>query len=831
MSYPQSFGFKRILAAAVLTLIMGSPAQGQASGTAGVHGYVRSDTRVEYGAERHTIEGRITDAETGESLPGATVQVLRDASEMSAAPDPHEAPPLVTRGTAADLDGRFSLLLDGLPARLKISFVGYEPQIVVAAEDEARGGMLEIALRPETVSLDAVEVTASAEAAASDMSRHALSAAEMGELPVLLGETDVLRSLQLLPGVQSGSEASSGLYVRGGSPDQNLILLDGVPLYNAAHLFGVFSVFNPDVVDRAEIIKSAFPARYGGRLSSVVNVTTKPGTTDRLRGHGSLGIVSSRVTVEGPVGNEGSSFLISGRRAYADLFASRFTPPEDRKNYNFYDLNAGIQIILSRRDLLRATLYRGHDAFVNNYRQEASETDYYRFENDLSWGNDVGVVEWTRGFDRGHLTARAGFSRYDMGLLFEQWRVRESERPIDTHYVGRYTSLVRDVTSGVDATWSANPRHEIRAGASGILHTFRPGAIMEDVSSLDGPASEALETPTDLVRALETHAYVEDQVALGRNLEANAGLHFSQFDVEGRAYRSLQPRLSAAWHLTDRLALKASFASVEQYVHLLTNSGPGLPTDLWLPSTDGLRPQRARQVAAGVSAALPERLLGLDVTLEVYEKRMDGLIEYREGADFMGAVADGWRERLATGSGRAAGVELLLRKVRGATTGWIGYTLSRSSRRFAELNAGQPFPFRYDRTHDVSVVLTQRLSRRTDVSASWVYGTGQAIWVPENHFYAGLHDPLAGGLDPETGGSFGYGARNNARLPAYHRLDLSLRLHFGNTGGRTLSFGVFNLYNRQNAFYVYPVMQEGSLQYRQMSLFPVLPWASYRFAL
>ena len=778
------------------------------------------------GGRKHTLSGYVEDASSGEKLIGAVL---------------HE--PDLRQGTTTNRYGFFSLTLPAGSLRVVVSHIGYQSD-TLATQLEA-DQQLNIALEPEALEMEAVEVEAERLdpiQMESRMSVVQVPVRQIKSAPVLMGEVDVLKTLQLLPGVQSGAEGMSGLYVRGGSPDQNLILLDDAPVYNASHLFGFFSVFNANAIKNVQLTKAGFPARYGGRLSSVLEIDMKDGNMKEFEAEGSVGLIASQLTVQGPLRKDRTSFILSGRRTYVDMLVRPFLPEDDRGGYHFYDVNAKVNHIFSPRSRVYLSWYGGDDRFWNDvtdqyqYRDRGSS---YQEENTIAanfgWGNVTSTLRWNYLFSNrlfGNLTAI--YSRYQFSTDVDDRStvISGGERESESLRL-RYRSGIRDWGLKLDLDYIPDPDHYIRAGGSATLHTYRPGAAQIKSDPLDG-APEDTTLTAKVTDALEYSLYGEDDVRLTRLLKANLGVHVSGFLVDGELYTSLQPRLSMRYLLPSDWAVKASYARMRQYIHLLSNSTVGLPTDLWLPATERVRPQSSRQVGVGLARQLREQY---EFSVEGYYKTMEELIEYREGASFLVGFGESedWQDKVETGRGWSYGAELFLQKKRGRTTGWAGYTLSWTRRRFDGLNEGRTFPYRYDRRHDAALVLSHQMSRSLSLSVTWVYGTGQAATLPVAHYYdreevtghERFRVPGPYFLPPET---VVYGDRNGYRMSAFHHLDLSLNL--GRTGGRHgFGLGVYNAYNRKNPFFIYFDRRgdETAFRAKQVSLFPILPWMNYRF--
>ncbi|HEX8385860.1 MAG TPA: TonB-dependent receptor plug domain-containing protein, partial [Rubricoccaceae bacterium] len=777
------------------------------------------------------------------------------------------------RGAATNVFGHYSLSLPAGPTRIVVSYVGYAPwRATVVLTDDHR---LDVTLQPDAVLAEAV-VEADEDALrrpedTPQMGQTALTGRDVRGLPALLGETDVLKAIQTLPGVRGGAEGTAGIYVRGGSPDQTLILLDGVPVYNANHLFGFLSVFNGDAVNRVELTKGAYPARFGGRLGSVLDVRLRDGDLEAFGGQGQVGLLSSRLLVEGPIVPGRASFLVSGRRTYVDLVARPFIAAANRDSREngsgetvdptayFYDLNAKLNWRATDRDRFYLSLYGGSDVF--GFRDVQPQRDCYddgtgnvtcsasdvenRTTASLDWGNLTAAARYTRVVSP-RVFAAATLTASDYGFDVGADVENDVGGPEPTRASARYRSGIRDLAARLDLDVALGHGHTSRAGAGVALHRFTPGALSlsgtaPDVAGIDTTLGSSRTVGADLT------AYAEDEWAVSPRLTLGLGLHGALYASGGTVYPSAEPRVSAAFQVRDRLAVKASFAVTQQPLHLLTSAGGiGLPADLWVPATDRIGPERGEQLAVGLAGSSASGRTTW--TLEAYGRTMRGLVEYRPGAVFSSPYDD-WQDLVLTGSGRSAGVEGFVQHRTDRLSAWLGYTLARTDRQFDGLNGGARFPFRYDRTHDVSAVAQYTLSRRFDVSASWTFGTGDAVTLPRAEYES--PDYAGGDISYWTTrfaqyGFYGteataYSARNGFRLPSYHRLDLAATLYF-RRGPRphALALNVYNAYNRKNTFLTAlddestydPATGQQSRTRRLtgISIFPVLPTLSYQFS-
>jgi hypothetical protein len=624
--------------------------------------------------------------------------------------------------------------------------------------------------------------------------------------------------LQLLPGVQSGPEGSTGLYVRGGGPDQNLILLDGVPVYNASHLFGFYSVFNSDAINHIELTKGGFPARFGGRLSSVVDISMKEGNDQKIKGEGSMGIISSRLTLEGPIKKGKTSFLVSGRRTYADLLIRPFLPYNDLFQYYFYDTNIKINHRFNANNRIYLSVYAGkdkmHTKFKGEYNYPRNNGMEYEDDFGLNWGNVTTALRWNHTFSSkifGNVTST--FSRYN----FNTYNERTEHHPAATFFsASEYTSGVRDWALKADLDYIPNPSHYFKFGGQVIDHMFTPG-----ISRFQPSAAARVSTSGSGIAAREFYGYVEDDILITPDLKLNLGVHASGFWVEGRYYSSIQPRVAAKYALSDKMAGKISYAEMTQYIHLLANGSSSLPTDLWVPVTSSIGPQRSKIIAAGLAYKIDD---ANEFTLESYYKKMTGLIDHKEGAVYLGADKE-WQAKVEKdGVGESYGTEVFFHKKKGDFNGWFGYTLSWTNRKFSGINNGKTFPYKYDQRHHVTMALSYRISEKRDISMSWVYGTGAALTLPSSRYREHTDYGNAAGMGVVT-----YGDHNGYRMRDYHRLDLSYSWHKKKRWGeRSWIVGVYNAF-RKNPFFVGVINNGFKKQIFEYSLLPIIPSVSYHF--
>lgn len=763
-------------------------------------------------AQKYTISGFVSDKQTGEKLINASVYDLN-----------------TKQGCITNEYGFYSLVLETQDVDFIVSYVGYNSfnEKIKLTENLTLNVSIESVITLGEVVIR--DKKADNMVKSPQMSIIEMPIQKVKMLPVLLGEADVMKTLQLMPGVQSGQEGASGIYVRGGGPDQNLILLDGVSIYNVDHLFGFFSVFNPDAISSVKLIKGGFPARYGGRLSSVVDIRMKEGNLKEWHGDGSVGSISAKLSIEGPIVKDKTGMLLSVRRTYLDILTrpiiNAVNEGDLKAGYFFHDINGKIHHQISDKDKLFLSVYAGRDkAYVNTKEDWIYDNIIHSTEsgNELYWGNLTTALRWNHVFSP-HVFANSTliYSKYEFVVGTDYESVENDT--INEAYDMKFSSGIEDVGGRIDFDLNWFPKHKMKAGANYLYHTFKPGVSTwkMNVNQVD----ESQEFGNSRIFASEYSVYAEDNWTLSGRIQANMGLHYSGLILKDNLYHSLQPRISTRFLLSENVSIKAAYARMQQYLHLLTNSTIGLPTDLWMPCTDSIPPQLADQVALGISWNINDMY---DVNIEGFYKNMTNLISYKAGASFFD-VSNDWEDKLEIGKGWSYGVEMMLRKNYGKFSGWIGYTLSWSWREFENLNFGEPYPYKYDRRHDVSIALTYKRNENWDFGVTWVYGTGNAITLAVARFESLSNDPNSEYYyNPELEY---YDSKNSYRMPAYHRIDLAANYHKNKKWGQsTWSFGMYNAYNRQNPFYLFfESDNSGRRQLKQLSLFPAIPFVRYSF--
>lgn len=758
--------------------------------------------------QKYVIAGFVKDQSSKEALFNSNVYIER-----------------LSVGTTSNKYGFFSLVfeasanvLDSLA--VSISFAGYET-LNFSYKVERGQTTHEFDLVRKTNMLDEVVVRSSTTnnltSQNPQMSLITLSTDIAKLSPTLLGEKDMLKTLQLMPGVQKASEGSTGIYVRGGGLDQNLIILDEATVYNASHLFGFFSIFNGNAIKDMTLYKGGFPARYGGRLSSVIDVQMREGNKQETHAEASLGLVAANLTVEGPLSRGKTSYLISARRSYLDLL-TKFSFNGGSSSYYFQDFAVKVNHEFSSKDKIYLSAYTGRDKGSFGF-----STAQIPSTGSINWGNITTTFRWN------HLFSRRFFA--NTSLVYSRYRYNVAAQ--EGSFIAKYSSGIKDVTAKMDIDYVLSARSIFKAGLLWTNHIFTPESSVQQVDTSKLVAENN-------IKADEFGVYLEHSLQLTR-LKINTGFRLSGFVVDGKTYVRPEPRFSGLYSIKSDLAIKVSFAQMNQYVQLLSNSGIGLPTDLWVPTTKRLAPQQGYQIAAGIVKDL--KSMGSTLTIESYYKKSRNIIAYKQGSNAF--VLDGpqglinerksssWENQVVTGKGWSYGAELLLQKHEGRFTGWLGYTVSWTQQQFDSLNNGQKFWAKNDRRHDVSLVGFYRLKSNITLTAIWVYSSGNLFTLPTASLALSLPE-----LDPSRNASVlnasTFTERNNFRAEAYHRMDIGCQFNKRKLKwNRVWEIGVYNIYNHLNPFIYKTVAKsdqsvDANLSLHKVSLFPIIPSVSYK---
>lgn len=749
---------------------------------------------------KFVLSGNISDFSTGENLIGAVLVTEENAAV----------------GTFSNNYGFYSLTLSEGIYNLKIKYTGYLTENIRV--DLNKNITLDIELQKTSYRIDDIEVTgqrADRNISSVEMGRIRMVPAQIENIPVIFGERDILKTIQLTPGIMPAGEGSSGFYVRGGGIDQNLILLDEAPVYSASHLLGFFSVFNSDAIKNATLLKGSVPAEYGGRASSVLDIQMNEGNMKKFGVSGNIGLISSNITAEGPVVKERGSFIISGRRTYADLFL-KLSRDDDVKNtfLYFYDLNLKTNYKINGKNRIYLSGYMGRDDFG------------YKNEFGFDWGSMTGTLRWN------HIYNEKLFS--NTSLIFSNYSYNINVLNIQDLKI---SSEINNINLKQDFSFYANSDNTLKFGFNIIKHKILPGEVAVNEGFRYIPSENMIRR-----NAAEWAAYVSDLLRAHERLELYFGLRLALFSnmgvgelyefddngelietikiKKGEIYKTqggLEPRIGVNYSLSEKSSLKASYNKIYQFLHLITNTTTTAPTDMWLPSSNNVKPQISNQVSAGYFQNFRNNLF--ETSLEIYYKDLQNQIDYKNGADLLyNPIVE---SELVFGKGRAYGAELMMKKNSGKFNGWVSYTLSKTMRQFEEINNGKPFPARQDRTHDISVVAIYNLTPKLNFSASWVYYTGNAVTFPSGKYE----------VDGKTVGY--YTERNGYRMPDYHRLDLGLTWERKRkTFESAWNFSIYNAYARENAYFIDFREKEdnpGETEAVQVALLKAIPSVSYRF--
>lgn len=781
---------------------------------------------VLFSQQKFTLSGTITEAQSGESVVGAKISIA-----------------ILNLGTTSNEYGFYSLTVP--KGIYEVQFKAYGLKTITKQIDLNANQMFNFEMSDETEVLDEVEVNAKRgeNVTSTKVGQMELEMEKIKTLPAFMGEVDIIKTIQLLPGVSSVSEGGQGFYVRGGGPDQNLVLLDEAQVYNASHLFGFFSVFNSDAVKSVNMIKGGMPANFGGRISSVLEVKMNEGNSKEFKVKGGLGLISSRLTFEGPIVKDKGSFIVSARRTYIDVLMKSFIPkssPFAGSGYYFYDFNLKANYRLGKKDKLFLSGYYGKDQFIYGNKKDD-------FSVRMPWGNAIAAIRWNHIFNSKLFMNLTGtFTDYLFSFNSEQDNFKFSLK-----------SGIRDVGGKVDFSYFPNTRHKLKWGAEYLYHTFTPTSVSASQDDTQFDTGEAQK-----LYSHESAVYFLDEFDLNEKIRFNAGLRYSMYQFVGpfkrfinnpingndsivrynrgdliKFYHGFEPRISGRWLLSKNSSIKAGYAYNYQYVHLTSLSAVSLPTDIWFPTTDIAKPQKGWQASLGYFQNFNDNKY--EASIELYYKGMKNLVEYKQGALPSDNVNDNTDNLLVFGTGWSYGAEFFIKKATGKLTGWIGYTWAKTERLFPDLQK-EVFPAKYDRRHDLTVVAGYKLNDRWTFGASFIYASGNTLTLP-NSWYVQDQNIL-----------FNYGLRNSTRMAPYHRLDLSATLYDRPIKKRTnpqtgetievkkkfrsnWNFSIYNVYNRANPYFLY-IDNEGGLltndfkiSVKQVTLFPIIPSATWNF--
>ena len=784
-----------------------------------------------------TVSGYITDRASGETLIGAGVLVEGSGRK-------------VQTGAVTNAYGYYTITLPKGKTTLQYSYLGYES--VLEEVDLRRDTTLNIVLSP---SAQIREATVVAQKDAGIQSTYLgaidIPLVHIQRTPVIFGEADVLKAIQLMPGVQGGNEGFTGLYVRGGGPDENLILLDGVPIYNVDHMLGILSVFQTEAVKKVTLYKGSFPARYGGRVSSIVDIRTNDGNMKETHGSIGVGALTEKFHLEGPIIKDKLSYSLSARGLHTIFFdpliryigkRGATAGEEIYANYFFYDLNGKLTWRPTDRDRFFLGSYNGRDQmgakFTDDESYYSDNDGYNRTKVGLGWGNNVVSLRWNHVFSSQlFANTTVAYNRYRMGMnsgMYSRGTTYDGSKyryDFDIDYL----SGIRDWSGKVDFDYVPSPRHLVKFGAEYLHHTFLPQTLTAVTLSEEGNDQEKTDQTYGNDTPYKGHdmsVYVEDDVSVTDQLTLNPGLHLSLFHTDGKSYWSLQPRVSAKYGWDSGWSLKAGYARMAQYVHLLSSAQIALPVDLWVPITKDIRPVTSDQFSTGVYY---DGIKGWEFSVEGYYKSMHNILEYKDGT-VMIATNTGWENKVEMGNGRAMGLEFFIQKTAGPLTGWIAYTLAKSDRQFPDgsINLGERFPYKYDRRHNFNINANWQVTPRIDLSATFVFATGGTTTLPVRQTAI-----LAPG-DRYVQGADYVEHRNNYRLPSSHHLNVGANFHHPKKHGESIwTLGVYNVYNQMNpnlVFLHYETRRANpeaepvtNLVMERVTILPFVPSVSYTY--
>lgn len=759
-----------------------------------------------------TLSGFVKESTSLENLPGAIIKVAGS-----------------DKFVVSNDFGYYSISLPQGNYTFDIHFPGYESLSYTFSLQQTTSYDFMIGTKDELEGAEIVSSTRKADEVR--MGTHQLKISDIKAVPTLLGEKDVFKVIKLLPGVQKGQEGSSGFNVRGGGTDQNLIILDDAVVYNASHLFGFFSTFNGDALKGVELIKGGYPAKYGERLSSVLNITMKEGNKDHYTGEVGIGLLSSRITLEGPIVKNKASFLVSGRRTYLDALLQPLlkASADVSGGYYFYDLNAKVNYQLNEKNSVYLSGYFGRDRFYMKDKAFASGGNSMKMG--FGWGNATGTLRWNHIFNpKLFANLTLNYSNYNMAVNIQ-------EKYNNSSYTLKLLSAIDDIGVKYDLTYYWRSDNTVKVGYKLTRHLFRPNAItVKD----NGVADTSYGKDAASYVSWEHNIYVDDEWKVTKNLAVNTGLRGSAFTSGSKTYFNIEPRLSVRYLINDLTSLKASYTIMNQYMHLLSSTGINLPTDLWVPATGLVAPQRAYQYSLGVFRDIlnPNFTIGL----EGYYKTMDNIITYKEGASFMELndpfapnpnKDNSWEDKVVSGNGRSYGAELMIQKHKGKFTGWLAYTLSKTQYRFSGVNKDEWFYPRFDRRHDLNLVGFYELTKDIRLNALFTIATGNPVSLPQHEIENVTFIPSNGNIsNGYTSSKTLYSDRNDFRTEVYHRMDVGIQfIKERKRGTRTWEISFYNVYNRKNPFFYnlgYDKGTGGTSLYKY-TIFPFIPSFSYSF--
>lgn len=765
-------------------------------------------------AQQITISGYVEDASTGERIIGAYVIDL-----------------ISNTVTSTNNYGFYNLKIQGSAASVQATYVG------------SLSNIHSLKLKSDTIiliNINTINELSEVIVASEQYNRNYRAPLGISVIPIktltlvpALGEPDLLKSIQSQPGVKGGVEGSAGIFVRGGGSGENLFLLDDVPIYNVSHLYGFFSAFNSAAIKDIKILKGCFPAHYGGRASSVIDVRSLDGNNQKLSGTVSIGLISSQITLHGPLLNKKTTFLVSVRRSYFDVLASPLKKKgilnSEFPSYYFYDFNLRLAHTFTPNDRLFISLYNGKDQMQTEVVKIENNGEYESYsenkEEISGWGNTITSLRWNHVFGTDlFVNTTVAYSTYDYFTQIDYSSKNKGlgmDKALSKNYWANYKSDITDLIAKTDFDYAISNKQLLKFGVGNTYHSFNPGSNTYRVADQELDVYSDTSYANEVLTASEPFVYIEDKFQINSKLSTEIGLRFTGLISDSTQHWNIEPRFSANYLLFPKMLIKTGYSRMNQYMHLLSTSGVSMPTDIWVPALKGLKPLQSDQINIGLTYHWAEKIF---FTFEVYQKWMHHTTDMANGASIASDLTP-WYNKVVQGSGNAKGFEFSAEKQQGKLKGMISYTLSSANRKFNDLNSGKQFPFKYDRLHDLSVSLNYQLSEKWDVSALWVFGSGFPMTLFTDKYLAALsilnHDKDINDI------VYYYPTKNNYRLPIYHRLDLGIHYKNKNRFGEyTWSFDVFNAYNRKNPVYMYYSNNiPKGLKYG--SFLPIIPSATY----
>jgi len=761
-------------------------------------------------SQSHEISGYVEDVNTGERIIGAYVVDSRTNSM-----------------TQTNSFGFYNLRITGKDAALQATYIGLKSEILYLHLNNDT--LINIQMQPAR-ELKEVEITA------SPYKRNAKASLGLTTIPVkqltsipAMGEPDLIKAIQNQPGIKGGVEGSTGIFVRGGGGGENLFMLDDVPMYNVSHLYGFLSTFNSSAIKDIKLFKGCFPARYGGRASSVIDVRSLDGNNKSIRGEISIGIISSKFTLEGPLISHNTTFMVSGRRSYFDLYSGALKSLNlldlNFPGYYFYDLNIRIAHTFSQSDKLFLSFYSGKDKI--QYKNHSLLTDgqketFSDLTNETSgWSNIIGSLRWNHAFGNNlFVNTTVAYSSYNYFIL-SQYKSTKGDsvlnESLDENYSASYRSDISDLIIKTDFDLSISNNHKITFGLGSTFHVFNPGKNTYSMSNTELNVKTDTSFSNTTLNENESFLYLEDEINVTQKLLVRAGLRLSGLISENRLNINPEPRLSANYSVSSQLVIKAGYSRMVQYMHLLSTSGLSMPTDVWIPALKGLYPLKSDQINAGFAYDWAKVAL---ISVELYRKWLNHTTDFRNGASLLSDFSP-WYDKTTQGHGNAEGVEISIEKQEGRLTGSVNYTFSKADRNYTDLNNGKTFPFKYDRLHDLNISINYQISKKWDISALWWYGTGYPVTIPVEKYSPALN--VSNGVQGYF--AYYYPSLNNYRLSDYQRLDLGVHykthLKFAE---QIISIDIFNAYNHKNPVNMYYLL---NYSFKSVYLFPIIPSITY----